>query len=418
MDRSWSLIRYWRNSLADVDLRSPEVKDSNAFQLGLAKILAGCLAEKTTGEIFRVAEADRQRRKKPAEREDDLSRVSILLAPFGLRRLFRHGTAVEGESRRYNPVWIPAFLARDGALRRGEPGSPWIGRELLEPVTRDQPIVGKLDDFDRFLTKTPQPSGSRWEDVIAHTDAMMKAVLGQTIKDLELPGFEVLPPLAILWSEDRGIGQGILDLYGKTLKREAIPLLLQTLATGVSSVPAPAPHDLSESGPALRHLGQMGRFSLSPSQRQTTHGLLALSEGAVLAVNGPPGTGKTTVLQSIVASLWVEAALTEKAGPPIILACSTNNQAVTNILDSFGAAASPQAEDPWMERWLPSLTSYGLFLPSFGKFNEPESKRSKRRHPDVRPGSGCRRSWNSRTTFSRPRRSIWPRPGLRWETRA
>lgn len=385
MDRDWSLIQYWRNSLADVDLRSPEAKESNVFQPRLEEIFAGRLSDKLTREIFRAVETDlRHRRGKPEEREEETPRISLLLAPFGLRRLFRHGTAPGRESRRHNPVWVPAFLARDGALQRGEPGSPWIGREFLEPVSQDQPVMGRLDDFDRFLTEAPQPSGPQWQDVIAHAETMVKAVLGKTIKGLELPGFEVLPPLAILWSEDRGISRTILELYDKTLEQKTIPPLLRTLAAGASPIPAPAPYDLTEPGPALRHLGQMGRFSLSPSQRQTTHGLIALPEGAVLAVNGPPGTGKTTVLQSIVASLWVEAALKENGLPPIILACSTNNQAVTNILNSFGAAASPQAGDPWTERWLPLLTSYGLYLPSFGKFTGPES----RNFQQASPGQG------------------------------
>lgn len=375
MDRDRSLIRYWRHSLADVDLRSPEVKESNAFQPSLKEILAGSLSERLTRDIFRAAEAETPRRRgKQEEREEKPLRVSLLLAPFGLRRSFQHGTAMGRESRRHNPVWIPAFLTRDGALQRGEPGSPWIGREFLKPVFHDQPVVGRLGDFDQFLTATPQPSGPEWEHVIAHTEALVKAVLGRTLQDLELPGLEVLPSLAILWSEDRGMSRAILDLYEKTREEETIPPLLRTLAAGGSPTPAPAPYDLTEPGPALRHLGQMGLFSLSPSQRQTTHSLMALAEGAVLAVNGPPGTGKTTVLQSIVASLWVEAALKEDALPPIILACSTNNQAVTNILDSFGAAASPQGDDPWTERWLPKLTSYGLYLPSFSKFNDPESR--------------------------------------------
>ncbi len=381
MDRSRALIRYWRNCLADVDLRSPEVKDADAFEPKLEDILEGHLPEDLTSKIFRAAAAERRRRRGKQERqEEELQRVSLLLAPFGLRRLFKHGAAVEGEARRYNPVWVPAFLTRRGALERGEPGSPWIGRELLEPMTRDQPAVGKLEDFDRFLTASPQPDGIGWQDVIGYTEAMLKAVLGQGFAGLEIPGYEVLPPIAVLWREDRGIAQAILDLYDKTLKREELPPLLRTLASGASPAPAAEPYDLSESGPAFRHLGHMGAHSLSPSQRQTVHSLTSVPEGSLLAVNGPPGTGKTTLLQSLVASLWVEAALSE-ASPPIILACSTNNQAVTNILDSFGAAAASQAGDPWADRWLPGLTSYGLYLPSYAKLSDPEYQRFQRAAP-------------------------------------
>src|SRR3954464_1272155 len=150
MDRSLALIKYWRSCLADVDLRSPEVKDAKVFQPTLGEIVAGRLSETLTGEIFTTATAERQRRSrgKQSGEEAEMASVSLLIAPFGLRRRFRHGAAPEGESRRYNPVWLPAVLNRDHTLQKGENGSPWISRDLLEPVTQDQPVVGRLDDFD------------------------------------------------------------------------------------------------------------------------------------------------------------------------------------------------------------------------------------------------------------------------------
>jgi hypothetical protein len=383
MDRSHAMIQYWRSCLADVDLHSPEVKDVKVFQPRPEEIAAGRLPTRLTGEIFSTAIAERQRRShgQSGEEKEEMTRVSLLIALFGLRRRFRHGVAPEGESRRYNPIWLPVVLNRDGTLQKGESGSPWISLELLEPVARDRPVVGKLDDFDQFLTESPQPTGPAWSDVFAHVQAMAEAVFGTTMETVEIQGCEVLPPLAILWSDDRRIGRAILALYDKTLQRKEIPPLLRALSAGASPAKAPEPYDLARSSPAVRHLGQMGRFALSPSQRQTVHSLMALPEGAVLAVNGPPGTGKTTVLQSVVASLWVEAALEKNAAPPIVVACSTNNQAVTNILDSFAAAASPQPDDPWTERWLPDLKSYGLFLPSFTKLNDVEHKRFQRAVP-------------------------------------
>jgi AAA domain len=103
------------------------------------------------------------------------------------------------------------------------------------------------------------------------------------------------------------------------------------------------------------HVGQMGdRFPLSPSQRQAMGHCLELPDDCVLAVNGPPGTGKTTLIQSVVANMVVETALAGNQ-PALIVASSAGNQAITNIVNSFASGGT-------VNRWLPDVSSFGLYL--------------------------------------------------------
>src|SRR5699024_5015042 len=92
--------------------------------------------------------------------------------------------------------------------------------------------------------------------------------------------------------------------------------------------------DLISNTPSVseEHIGQMNsEYHLSPSQRESINHFNKMMEGEVLAVNGPPGTGKTTLLQSIVANLFVKHAINEDRAPRIV-GTSTNNRAVQNIV--------------------------------------------------------------------------------------
>lgn len=131
-----------------------------------------------------------------------------------------------------------------------------------------------------------------------------------------------------------GASRAIAVLYDQ-MERDAPPSPpFATVATQSATDPVPCLPDHSGFAARLGHASD--GYALADSQRGALTHVPAAEHGEVVAVNGPPGTGKTTLLLSVVASLWVKAAL---AGgePPLIFAASTNNQAVTNVIDASGA---------------------------------------------------------------------------------
>lgn len=107
-----------------------------------------------------------------------------------------------------------------------------------------------------------------------------------------------------------------------------------------------------------RHVGQMkNEYPLANAQRNAVHCFHDLKDGEVLAVSGPPGTGKTTMLQSIVADMLVWSTLNARNNPklmssPLILATSSNNKAITNIIDAFSSSNEDTSNVRMDSRWL------------------------------------------------------------------
>lgn len=290
----------------------------------------------------------------------------------------------EGDGLCHALLVAPALLTPEGELCPPEEVRPWIPRDRLSTDRESDcsVLVGNMQTFQRFMRKKSPSMASRvetWADYLDYCDELYNYVCDYDGRGLSDDGIilhenevfilidDVVDPTAPLIEVYSGLLRSKEEppgLYSAFLN----PRQQETVEKGTLS------HDVAG---IKRHRGQMSsRFPLAPSQRESMRYFTKLGEGNVLAVSGPPGTGKTTMLQSVVANMLVDHAL-RGSEPPIIVGVSTNNQAVTNIIDSFGGAGIQ--ESSWMQRWLPEygdavtkarIPSFATYFPSAKKREE------------------------------------------------
>ena len=207
-----------------------------------------------------------------------------------------------------------------------------------------------------------------WADYVSYIDKLIGAILASSN---QLQDYERVWGSYFAANETDMVSR-IADLYDYIL---ANPLKTNSsLLLNITSLAQQTEDEVPLPTAALtKRLGHNNNlYPLADAQRQAVSALLDAQEGEVLAVNGPPGTGKTTMLLSVVSCLWVERAL-QKAEPPIIIASSTNNQAVTNIIDAFAKDFS-KGYGTFAGRWIVGLESFGSYFSSQSKGEEALAK--------------------------------------------
>lgn len=366
-------LTYWKKNLSDSLNTNIDIEQSEYFEIENFTIEDQFINNvQKVNNLIDVAEQKINEKKGIKNKESEewihIEHTSVIIAPFKLKPLSEHLVHLKDKKPKF-PFWYSVYLDRQGKLYIPDETYPLFQRKYLEPLAdeRTEFIFGSVENVDKAIT-IGQEKYKRYPEYIQNVNKVFERAIHQKIKDYRTEGYEtIFNAVVLLPQEDMNAAIGIIQLYEKILKNKDVPHLLESLITlknNTERQPIAVKNFIDFND---LHLGQMGfDFPLSISQRKSLNTFLSTTD-KVFAVNGPPGTGKTTLLQSIVANKFVESAIEGKKAP-IILACSTNNQAVTNIIDSFSKSNTRTGK--LHGRWIPEVDGYATYLPSSSKTEE------------------------------------------------
>jgi len=356
-----AILKYWRAAVADsaigdACLTGKMLEEFHSLSRDEAE--TGLLGQEAVNRLFdKVPEGVR--------------RIAVSYRPLHVRRQSQHTRSRgNGLPLEVTPVVTGAQLTREGRII---PNHSVIARDILDPLARGAFSVGRVADLDSFLTAQPfsvkEEDPDLWQRYQDHWRKLMDEVGGNwpaSDPEYQIVGHGLIRSA----TEATETVKQILALSDALIHEQPDSPLL---ANFVRKVPCDLEPVRQAPFPLAERLGHSNdEFPVADHQREVLAHLAVARDGDILAVNGPPGTGKTTMLLSAIAGEWVRAAL-EQADPPLIVAASTNNQAVTNIIDAFGKDFG-QGDSPFAGRWLPAIKSFGLFLAAVSREGEASAK--------------------------------------------
>lgn len=309
--------------------------------------------------------------------------VNVIICAKTIKTTYESNEKVQNEINELTGIYyIPAILNNEGQLLfdDSEKKLPWFPREYLMPMVEPKLAIGNANTVDRFMSNHVDQVEKiqSWSDYVVFFKALYEVVAESpfeqnTIRNMEEEelSFELESNMYLFLDKTVYSTIHIMNLYNHLLGDDQNkPLYENFISTQIANT-----HPIIENGllQMQAHCGQMnGEYPLSPSQREAVNHINAMEYGEILSVNGPPGTGKTTLLQTVVADMYVKRAL-KKEKAPLIVAASTNNQAVTNIIESFGNIRKMGISN-LEERWIEGVSSFAVYFPAIKKVKEAQSK--------------------------------------------
>jgi len=365
------LTSFFRSAVTSQVNKKIEFKENEYYYFTFDELIDGKIDESIFVNLSKVDEANKEKEKNSNKYKES---INVIIVAKTIKTIFDSQEKINSNFEDLTGIYfVPAILEKDGTLHYNEGKFPWIPREFLQPMIEADLSMGDCKDYDTYMSESigriHKIEG--WKDYIEFTSDIYENVTKVKFTEFNILDVELDKNIYILEDTTINATWSILNLYddmiseykGSKLYENFINLDLNEVSPIISN-------NLVE---MIKHCGQMsGEYPLSPSQRECINHFTNMKDGEVLAVNGPPGTGKTTLLQSVVANMYVERAL-KKEKPPLIVASSTNNQAVTNIIESFGKIDALGYEN-LEERWIEGVNSFAVYFSSVSKEKDAKAK--------------------------------------------
>jgi hypothetical protein len=301
------------------------------------------------------------------------------------------------------PVNIQVTGGRESGLRffPNLEEFPLINSDYLDgehSLQRPEVSLGHSDDYMQALLENQKPNTDVWSCWWGYFLEILQKTCHANLEDLKVQIQQTTKQLleweCTLVALNNSAASHILGLYAalkadgeESWKASPLGFCLDHYVSESPQEELPFgwfPRVLTKSSPyLLGHMDEQVNSSLNSlkdrelnpldnTQRQVAYCNSQFSSNAmksyprILAVNGPPGSGKTAMLKAIVAHEWVAAAL-EQRPCPIILAVGATNQAAMNVIGAFSQVpCKGEAHGAMLlyKRWVPHCPSYGSYFPA------------------------------------------------------
>lgn len=284
--------------------------------------------------------------------EGEDTSIGVAIIPIGFDRVLKDQEEGNENIKSVSPFYIKTFLQDNNTL----------DLEKAEVIWASSLEYPNEVDGVSFVTTNVEAKydKSSWEAYFVSIQKVFETKFGiewesQFIKDRKETSHAIIePPKGYFWiTPDDNINNTTAGIIRLLTYLDENPKRIGKLMENVTSKGRNSKKSDAMLGNAHdEHLGQMkNEYPLADAQREAVHCFSKLERGDLLAVSGPPGTGKTTMLQSVVAQIIVEHANMKKPAP-IILATSSNNKAITNIIDAFKICDRSEVNDVLFTRWV------------------------------------------------------------------